>query len=212
MFKGFVDELARQMRLPLPGRPVQYQMAPIERILMEQFIPENVVPKVGAVLAILYPWKGRVYTVFIKRPPYDGTHGGQISFPGGKWESHDPSLEFTALRESKEEIGIVPANIRIMGMLTELYIPPSNFHVHPFLGVCESRPHYVIDPKEVDILIEVPIAEFKKEDAVRSFRRQNAILGREVETPYYEVEGEKIWGATAMLVAELTALTRAISY
>jgi 8-oxo-dGTP pyrophosphatase MutT (NUDIX family) len=210
MFKGFIDELSRRMRFPLPGRDVQYQMAPVERKLMEQFIPEDVVPKVGAVLILLYPWQDKIYTVFMKRPPYDGTHGGQVSFPGGKWESDDPSLEFTALRESREEIGIVPDDIQIIGKLTELYIPPSNFHVHPFLGVCQSKPNFIIDPKEVDIIIEVPVEDFFKEDVIQTYRRQNAILGREVETPYYHIAGERIWGATAMLMAELTEIIRPI--
>ena len=208
MFNVFIDELKTQLRKPLPGRGFQDQMAPLERRLMKEFIPEGRVPKAGAVLVWFFPVKNVPYMVLMKRPDYEGTHSGQISLPGGKFEEKDIELRVTALRETAEETGADVAGVEVIGKLTDLYIPPSNFHVHPFIAYSSHRPAFSPDPNEVAGLFEISLEELCT-DNIKSMRRHNRSLDKEVETPYYEIQQQVVWGATAMIISELREIIRA---
>lgn len=141
--------------------------------------------------------------VFIKRNEYDGPHSAQVSFPGGAWETEDISLEQTALRECREEIG-VDGHIEILGTLSPLHIPVSNYLVSPYVGWIESKPEFHPDPSEVQYVIEASL-EGLLDPAMRDmetlYHHQNP-----VEAPFYRVGKEKIWGATAMMLSEFLAL------
>lgn len=208
MFNDFIDELTRKLASPLPGREAQYRMAPLERRMMKEFMPPGVTPRIGSVMILFYPSEGRVKTILMKRPEQNVSHAGQISFPGGKFEESDPSLEFTALRETEEETGALASSIVVAGKLSDLYIPPSNFHVHPFVGYTPLKPEFKPDPQEVAALIEVDVYELLHEDNVRSMYRFNRTLGKEVETPYIGIQGETVWGATAMMISELREILK----
>ncbi|HEX9650703.1 MAG TPA: CoA pyrophosphatase, partial [Cyclobacteriaceae bacterium] len=170
--------------------------------------------KESSVLVLIFPQNGSAYIPLIKRPDYDGIHSGQISLPGGKREVQDKNLVDTALRETWEEIGAQINQIKILGSLTPLYIPPSNFMVNPFVGFVESKPQFKIDPVEVQKIIEAPVSYFvegnnvlnKEIEIIRKSGKANEVI--KLETPYFDLEGEVLWGATAMILSELKELMR----
>jgi 8-oxo-dGTP pyrophosphatase MutT (NUDIX family) len=140
----------------------------------------------------------------MKRPDYEGTHGGQISFPGGKFDPPDANLQETALRETKEEIGVPAGTITLLGPLSPLYIPVSEYEVYPFIGFCDSRPDFKIDPHEVDYLIEARMIDLldpstRKEKHYSSDRVTGTV-------PYFNLDGNEVWGATAMILNEFLRL------
>lgn len=161
--------------------------------------------KPSAVMILLYPLDGIMQTIFIKRPTYNGPHSNQVSLPGGKFEITDIDLQTTALRETYEEIGVAPEAIEVIGKLTPLYIPHSNYLVIPFIGYSLIRPSFIPDKIEVESLIEIPIEHLADETKKETF-----ILKREgfedIEAPFFNLAGEKLWGATAMIIAEFMEL------
>lgn len=163
--------------------------------------------RLGSVLVLLYPVGGRFYLPFMQRPVYEGHHSGQISFPGGKVEPEDPDRIYTALREAHEEIGVLPSGVEVLGTLSELYIPPSNYSVVPVVGWAPVRPSFVPDPVEVADIMEVPLDELLDEMNIRQAKR---LLGNglRLETPYYYLGEREIWGATAMILSEFVTLIR----
>ncbi len=160
-------------------------------------------PVRAAVMILMYPHRESVFMVLIKRNEYDGPHSGQVSFPGGAEEAGDRTLEHTALRETREELGI-SEEIRVLGTLTPLHIPVSNFFVTPVVGFTGARPAFHPDPSEVQYLIEVPVHSLLDPDN----RQTETVLrhGTSIEAPYYRAGNDKIWGATAMIMSEFLQL------
>jgi len=200
----FIQQLEHVLRQELPGKEVQYQMAPKPRTDSEidNQAPENA--RKGGVLALIYPHNQQLYIPLILRPSYEGVHSGQVSFPGGGHEQTDENITATALREAHEEIGIQPDQVQILGKLTPLYIAPSNYLVHATVGWSNQRPEYHIDPHEVEQLIELPITELLK--ATNRHQERWVLRDREANVPYFAVQNQTIWGATAMLLNELISL------
>ena len=183
----------------LPGEAAQLLMAPTFR----GSFPDQGHAVRAAVLILLYPCQGETKLVFMKRNEYKGPHSGQVSFPGGAWEATDGTLERTAIRECREEIG-VRESIEILGALTPLHIPVSNFLVSPFVGWMENTPLFHPDPTEVQYVIEVSLRELLDpalRDSETLYHHK-----RSVEAPYYRVGEDKIWGATAMMLSEFLEL------
>lgn len=166
--------------------------------------PDGSTPRQAGVLVLLYPVGGRLHLVFTVRPTNLDHHAGQVSFPGGGWEEGDTSLMETALRETREELGIPTGEIEVLGPLTPLYIPASHNMVHPFVALAPHRPAFQPDPLEVAELLEVPLATFRD----LAVRREDRVErdGLEMVIPYYAVGSHKIWGATAVILAEFLAL------
>jgi len=160
---------------------------------------------VSSVLILLYPWKDKLLIPFILRTEYDGPHSGQIGLPGGKKEEADQDLVQTALREAKEETGIDIAAIEILGNLTTLYIPPSNFLVFPVVAFTPIRPDFIPDPGEVQEIIEVDVDEIRDQNCI-SNKNLNLRSGLVVEAPGYQIGNNFIWGATAMILSEFIEL------
>lgn len=162
----------------------------------------------GAVLILLYQ-KAEVWnTVLIQRPVYEGTHSGQIAFPGGKRDEEDVDLTFTALREMEEEVGLSPKEIEVIGHLTEVYIPPSNFLVQPVVGYFIGEPSFTPEEREVDEILETPLAWFLDLKLKRKKKIYIPHYDVHIEAPYYDVHGKILWGATAMMISELTELIK----
>ena len=179
----------------LPGEAAQLLMAPTFR----GSVNDQAHPHRAAVLILLYPSRGETHLVFMKRNEYKGPHSGQVSFPGGAWEESDGTLDQTAIRECREELGI-QESIEILGALTPLHIPVSNYLVAPFVGWMEQTPVFHPDRTEVQYVIEVSLREL-----LDTATRDSETLhqhNRSVEAPYYGVGENKIWGATAMMLSE----------
>jgi 8-oxo-dGTP pyrophosphatase MutT (NUDIX family) len=201
MKENFIPELQRKLRQPLPGPEAQLKMAHATRWLY-QGIPEGA--KQAAVLAALFQKNSAWHVVLIERNRNDNDrHGGQISFPGGKFEPGDENLLNTAVREAEEEVGILRNQVKILGALSDLYIPVSNFQVHPFVGWLESPPEFRIQEKEVDGVLEVPLAHFLTPGVRRATDIRVSTHLTMKNVPYFDVDGKILWGATAMIINEL---------
>jgi 8-oxo-dGTP pyrophosphatase MutT (NUDIX family) len=136
------------------------KMAPSDRIFRN--FPKVPGPdaRIAAVLILVYPKNGSVSVVFMQRTDYEGVHGGQISFPGGRKESSDTNLVETALREANEEVGVNPSKISVLGTLTPLFIPVSKTIVTPVVGWIDEKPEYKLQHEEVVFLIEGELKRF----------------------------------------------------
>lgn len=200
-----IEKLKHLLEGPLPGEPAHELMSPSVRHTGTR-MPDSSRARLSSVLILFFPKEGQWFMPFIQRPVYDGVHSGQISFPGGKCEESDLDYCATALRETHEEIGIDPANIEVLGELTPLYIPNSNFYVYPQVGWMKHEPVFIPDPTEVDEVIEVPVDVLLKVENVRRFSKE--INGISLTAPYFDADGRRIWGATAMMLSEMLELLR----
>ena len=197
MFNSIVEKLSIELNNPLPGEIAQFKMAPEGRRNFKN--AEKTIQ--AAVLILLYPINEDVYTVFMKRPEYEGIHGGQISFPGGKYELSDPDYEYTALRETSEELGVSAETIKIIGKLSQLHIPVSGFNVHPYIGFTSNTPNWKPDPLEVTRVIETPLNLLADPNCIKN--EMWNLHNTNLNVPFFNIGNEKIWGATAMITAEL---------
>jgi 8-oxo-dGTP pyrophosphatase MutT (NUDIX family) len=196
--------------ISLPGHKSHMKMAPSTRnieILKRESLFLNSrtnkpKPKVSAILILFYLRNNTLYTAMMKRANDNSVHSNQISFPGGKFEDSDNLIINTALREANEELGINIDSIKILGMLSKLYIPPSNFDVYPVIGYTAQPPSFVIN-EEVERLMEVRIEDLL-DDRVRITKPIEHSSGKTVDVPCYFIDNEIIWGATAMIISELT--------
>ncbi len=189
---------------PLPGRTAQALMAPPFRGTPESPPPTA---RKASVLALLYPIEATLHLLFIQRTsPRRDRHAGQISFPGGSVEAADQTAADTALRETEEEVGVPRQQVQLLGNLSQLYIPVSNFLVDPFVGFSPVRPSFTLQESEVARTLELPLADFLQDTARQTGNRQLSNGMTLPDTPYWHIRGEEIWGATSMMVAELITL------
>jgi 8-oxo-dGTP pyrophosphatase MutT (NUDIX family) len=201
-FPGFIGKLTRELALPLPGKEVQLKMSSNVRIRELMGLTGTDQAIKSSVLVLLFPGKENGLPTFVVtlRPTYEGIHSGQISLPGGRFEKPDQDLLQTALRETHEEIGVDPEGVKIIGKLTELYIPPSNYLVQPYVGYSDLLPVFTPQPEEVEQIIEIPVHELleEKNRTMVDFH----VRGIRFSAPSYVIGGMTIWGATAMILSE----------
>jgi len=200
-FDDYIKRLKANLEKPLPGFEAQYQMAPVTRKDQLVYNNNDIPPKESAVLALLYPDHNEVMLVLIKRATDNSVHSGQISFPGGQAEPIDKDTAETSLRETEEELGIDKNKITIIGKLTEVYISPSNFNVIPFVGFMNEKPLFKPN-EEVDRVITTAISYLKASEA-KTIKKVTTAYAVNLEAPCFIVEGEILWGATAMMINEL---------
>jgi len=203
---NFIDFLKQELIKKLPGTEVQWEMASSDRMIKN--FPRKPGPdaRVAAVLILLYPDKGVIHTLFMQRHNYDGVHGGQISFPGGKKEPADKDIIDTALREAEEETGVDRSAISVIGTLTPLFIPVSNMIVTPVIGWTKEKPAFVHQPEEVVYLIEAELKRFLDPGIIKI--KPFEIRGELIDIRYFDYDGHVIWGATAMILNELLTIIK----
>jgi 8-oxo-dGTP pyrophosphatase MutT (NUDIX family) len=161
--------------------------------------------KYSSVLLLLFPDKGKIYTCLTRRCSHMKDHPGQVSFPGGKIEEGE-SPELTAMREAQEEVGISPLDVDLLGMLSELYIQVSGYNIFPYVGWMDQKPDFVLNTDEAERLILFPIQDFLQKEDIKLTDMETSI--GLLTVPYYPFDGEIIWGATAMILAEFLELLK----
>jgi len=202
----FATNLKNEIRKGLPGTDIQWQMASSDRLLKKFPRSPGKDAQIAAVLTLLYPHNGSIYTVFMQRPDYNGVHGGQISFPGGKKEPEDENVIKTALRETYEETGVDPTAVNIIGTLTPLFIPVSNMIVTPVVGWANVKPIFKHKSEEVLFLIDADLRRLLDLSIVKI--KPFEIRGEILDIKYFDYETNTIWGATAMMLYELLSIIR----
>ena len=206
MTKEDLHKLKERLSAPLPGWDAQRIMSPIQTEAYRE--PTSNAMQAG-VLALLHPNGSGLDLTYIKRPqrnPLD-KHSGQVSFPGGKREDSDNSLIDTAIRETHEEIGINPDDIKILGQLTPLFVYVSNFLVFPSIGYIDYKPKFILQESEVDYTISTGVEKLILPQTVQS--KDLLIRGFTMrDVPYFALGDEVLWGATAMITSEFVEIIR----
>lgn len=198
---SIITHLNERLKYPLPGEKAQHLMGSDIRMKELKRIAENKKTKNSGVLILLYPHDQSIFSVLIQRPKYKGTHGGQVSLPGGKEEPEDADIIQTALREAQEEIGVNSNQIKILGSLSRLYIPPSNYIIYPSVGYIAKRPIFISSVNEVDEIIEYDIMSLLNTE-IKKITRIKIIKVFSFKAPYFDIHQKIVWGATAMVLSE----------
>lgn len=197
---SLIQLLEKKLLGDKPGLDAQLKMIPRPRPGHRRYDEVEASCARAGVLVLLYPWNDSLFLALTRRTEQVRFHQAQISFPGGRQEPGEDLVQ-TALRETEEELGVQPDLPRLLGMLTPLYIPPSNTCIHPVVAFLPERPEFIRSPKEVEEVIEVPLAHLR--DPLNLHEEVWTIRGIPVRVPFYLFKGHKIWGATAMVLAEL---------
>lgn len=204
-FNTFISKIETFKTKQVGGQNAQFELAPMQRsrFNFEKILKQN--PKHAAVLVLFYPNKKNKTTFLLtKRASYNGTHASQISFPGGKFESNDLELQTTALRETQEEVGIKREDVTIFKQMSDIFIPPSNFLVTPFLAFTNQTPTFTTN-YEVESIIEVSLKSlFNKKFQTTTLVTTS--YAKNWEVPCYQFNNFIIWGATAMMLSEIKHL------
>lgn len=210
IFTDFLKYIPKIAKENLIGEEAHQKMSPPERLnFIKDKDPAHFNPRKAAVLMLFYPKNSETHLVLIVRNAYEGVHSSQIGFPGGKVETFDENMQATALRETYEEIGIAPEKIAVVKAFSELYIPPSNFAVLPFLGFSKEELVFKTDPREVFGIIELPLVDFLDEKNFTTHKLETSYM-KEIELPVFKFGDKIVWGATGMMLNELKEVIKKV--
>lgn len=202
-FEVFFDAINTIVNVELPSTSAHVKMAPLDRVkIIENGFDNLGNAKKAAVMMLFYPKNEVAHLLLIVRNSYPGVHSSQIAFPGGKVEETDLDLKETALRETYEEIGIHPNNIKVIRDFSTVYIPPSNFLVHPFLGVSSTELKFALQEDEVAGIVEMPLS-LLLDDSIIVLNKLETSYAKSIEVPVFQIGEHSVWGATAMMLSEL---------
>ena len=201
-----IETLHQKFIHELPGETAQERMSPQPKYVEGKEGIHQGHPISSAVMMLLVPYQGDLAIPFIKRTNAGKYHGGQMALPGGKSEPGDGNSLNTALRECEEEIGVPPKEVTVIGKLSDVYIPLSNFNITPFVGTIQEMPNFVLSKNEVEKVIIIPLKDLlddKNKTSQVLYRQEQKIIA-----PGYKIGENFIWGATAMMIAELEAMVK----
>jgi 8-oxo-dGTP pyrophosphatase MutT (NUDIX family) len=197
-FEDVTRELPEKLAGGLPGLDGQIRMSPRPRFGWRPGEVPRDARRSGVVL-LLFPISDRPHVVLTVRDSKLPHHAGQVSLPGGAAEPSE-SIEDAVLREAHEEVGVDPGTLKIVGALTPLHVPVSGYVLHPRVALANDRPAWRPDTREVARVLEAPLERLCNptlhEVEVREFYEHS------VDVPFFRLDGEKIWGATAMVLSE----------
>jgi 8-oxo-dGTP pyrophosphatase MutT (NUDIX family) len=202
------QKLSKRLLEPLPGSSAH---EPLRATPLGQRIPKfghKAPPKPGSVLILLYEENGKIKFPLTKRPDYLGAHGGQISLPGGKAEQGEDYTQ-TALREAEEEIGVPGSQLIVIGRLSDFFVIPSNFMIVPVVAYSLTVPVFIPQESEVERIVYGSLDDVLRDDAVQT-REILAAKIYPMRAPHFLIEGEIVWGATAMMLNELRLVVRGL--
>ncbi len=204
----FINQLAQRLLDPLPGKDAHATMMPFPERLNERIADDH---SKAAVMILLREIDQKIQFPLILRNAglVNDPHRGQIGLPGGRFDTTDHNLAFTALRETQEEIGVPAECIKIIGSLSPLYIPVSKNLVQPFIGLLTDEIEYQLQESEVQELFHCSIASITNSDNFQS-RTINTSYAKDLKVQGFQIESRWIWGATAMMLAELKAIIATI--
>jgi 8-oxo-dGTP pyrophosphatase MutT (NUDIX family) len=210
-FNTFSESVVKIKHLELFGEQSHAKMSPPYRLDFAKRMKEKAkTAKTAGVMALFYPdQKAETNLVLILRKTYKGVHSNQVGFPGGKYEEGDDNLMVTALRETEEEVGVPMDKVNVIKTISPLYIPPSNFMVHPYLGLLDSTPQFIKQDDEVEDILEIHIQEFLDERNVITTNVPTSFNAK-VAVPAFKLNGHIVWGATAMMLGEIKDLLKQV--
>ena len=209
-FDYFLNKIGDIENLPLPGQDSQFKMSPPYREQLIKLQADKIKnARQSAVMALFYPnSENETHLILILRKTYKGVHSAQIGFPGGKLEANE-TKEQAAVRETEEEIGVNQQIIKVLKSLTQVYIPPSNFYVQPFIGFVNNTPVFKKQESEVEDLLEVKLTDFLSS---KSLTTKSVTMGNglKINVPAYNLNNHLVWGATAMMLSEVKDLLNSV--
>jgi 8-oxo-dGTP pyrophosphatase MutT (NUDIX family) len=199
-----LKESRNVIKKKFPIEDAHRRLMSYERPKLSELKNKIPVPRDSAVLILLYPKLDTWNSVLIQRAGYQGVHSKQIAFPGGKREQIDLNLQETALREAQEEVAINPTAVEIIGSLSTLYIPPSNFLVTPYVGMLREEPSLIPDPREVASIIHFDVKELYRDDIIQETVLDLPRYEQKMKVKYFNIDNQIVWGATGLMLAELS--------
>ncbi|MDG1731294.1 MAG: CoA pyrophosphatase [Algibacter sp.] len=208
-FEEFLKSVSKIKNIQLPAETSHLKMVPpFRRELLKQQQEAIKKAKHAGVLALFYPdKKEQTKFILILRKTYKGVHSAQVAFPGGKLEAQDTSLQDTALRETYEEVGVPIEAVQVVRKISQVYIPPSNFYVQPFIALTQVMPKFIKQDDEVEALIEVSLKHFLDKQSLIT-QKVKTSYSVEVEVPAFKLNDYVVWGATAMMLSEIKDLLK----
>lgn len=206
----FIDDLKKRLQEKLPEDRAHSLLMNYKRQSVDEILSSKIDVKLSAVLCLMFIEDGKWKVYLMERNSYNGVHSAQISFPGGRKEDIDVDFRETALREAQEELNINPSDVEILGELSSLYIPPSNFIVYPFLGVATNEQNIKPDPVEVYQVLKAELADLMKEGAIKESSVEMSGSSARIKVKHFSVENHIVWGATGMILAELVYILKEI--
>lgn len=210
-FDKFLESISKIENIDLPGEESQFKMSPpFRKKLLERYKEKMKEAQHAGVMALFYPDVNKeTRFVLILRKTYKGVHSAQIGFPGGKVEPQDKGLKDTALRETFEEVGVPVEDMEVLKQLSDVYIPPSNFYVQPYIGICRKTPRFVRQQDEVEAVVRVLLADLLDDSNVVK-KKVPTSLGVDVTVPAIKLNKHLVWGATAMMLSEVKDLLKEV--
>lgn len=212
LFNTFLESVVKIKHLELSGEDSHAKMSPPYRLKLAKKVREkSKTARKAGVMALFYPnTNDETYLVLILRKTYKGVHSAQVGFPGGKYEDEDDNdLMITAIRETEEEIGVNRIHIDVLKKMSPLYIPPSNFMVHPYIGISKEYLIFTKQDEEVEAIIEVKLSDFLSDNKILTTTVPTS-FDEAVDVPAFNFNGHIVWGATAMMLGEIKDLLKQV--